>query len=144
MPTGYDLLEHSHEFRMHMLRRVAAGLIDALLIFIPVTFITFLFNIEPKELLVGVMTGFGWFIYSAIMESQSGTTIGKKVLGLIVVSIDGPMTMSKGIVRNVPKMFWYIFLPLDVFIGMTIESDPRRRWVDNLTDTSVVRKIENN
>lgn len=140
MPTGYDLLEHSHEFRVHMLRRLAAGLIDALLIFIPVTFIIFLFDVEPKELLVGVITGFGWFVYSAIMESRSGTTVGKKVLGLIVVSIDGPMTISKGIVRNVPKMFWYVFLIVDTFVGMGINSDPRQRWVDTISKTIVIKK----
>jgi len=140
MPTGYELLEHSHEFRAHILKRLAAGLIDALLIFIPVTLIIFLFDVEPKELLVGVITGFGWFIYSAIMESRSGTTVGKKVLGLIVVSIDGPMTISKGIVRNVPKMFWYVFLVVDIFVGMGISGDPRQRWVDTISKTIVIKK----
>ncbi len=105
MPTGYDLLEHSHEFRMHMLRRLAAGLIDATIVFVPVTVAIYLLDLEPKELLVGIISGFGWFAYSAISESLKGATLGKRMLGLFVASIDGPMTLSKGIVRNVPKMF---------------------------------------
>lgn len=140
MPTGYDLLEHNHEFRMHMLSRLAAGLIDVAVIFIPVILIAYLFDLEPKELLAGVLSGFGWFIYSVIVESMTGTTLGKKVLGLIVVSTDGPMTFSKGIVRNVPKMFWYVFLPVDFFVGLSRERDPRQRWVDGVSSTVVIKK----
>ncbi len=67
MPTGYDLLEHSHEFRMHMLRRLAAGLIDVALIFIPVMLFVYLIDLEPKEIFVGFFSGFFWFLYSTIM-----------------------------------------------------------------------------
>lgn len=140
MPTGYDLLEHSHEFRMHVLKRTAAALIDSSLIFIPVLIVVFALDIQPKELLVGVLSGFGWFIYSAISESFTGATLGKRLLGLIVVSIDSPMTFSKGVVRNVPKMFWYVFLPIDFLIGLLDVHDPRKRWVDGLAKTVVVKK----
>ncbi|MHC1679729.1 MAG: RDD family protein [Methanomassiliicoccales archaeon] len=140
MPTGYDLLEHSHEFRMHMLRRLAAGLIDAAVVFIPVIAVIYLLNLEPKEMLVGVLSGFGWFIYSAISETRTGSSIGKRVLGLVVVSLDGAMTFSKGIVRNVPKMFWYIFLPVDILVGLAINEDPRQRWVDKIAKTSIIKK----
>jgi len=140
MPTGYDLLEHSHGFRMHMLRRLAAGLIDAIIIFVPVTSIVFLFDLEPKEMLAGIVSGFGWFVYSAIAESMKGATLGKKVLGLFVASVDGPMTLSKGVVRNVPKMFWFIFLIIDVFVGFCNNTDPRQRWVDTISNTVVIKK----
>ncbi len=140
MPTGYDLIEHSHEFRIHLLKRLAAGLIDAIAVFLPVVLIIYLTGLEPKEMLVGVLSGFCWFIYSAISESRTGTSLGKRVLGLIVVSTDGPMTFSKGIVRNVPKMFWYVFLPLDVFVGLGMANDPRQRWVDNIAATVIIKK----
>ena len=141
MPTGYDLLEHNHDFRVHMLKRLAAGLIDAAVIFVPVLAIIYLIDLEPRELLAGVLSGFGWFIYSALAESKAGTTLGKKMLGLIVVSTDGPMTFSKGVIRNVPKMFWYLFLPLDLFVGLAVSKDPRQRWVDRVGRTTVIRKI---
>ena len=140
MATGYDLLEHSHEFRMHMLRRLAAGLIDAAIVFVPIAIIFFLINLEPKELLVGVLSGFGWFIYSAVVESVYSTTLGKKVLGFFVASIDGPMNFSKSIIRNTPKMFWFIFLPFDVLIGLCFMEDPRMRWVDRISGTVVIKK----
>ncbi len=142
MPTGYDLLEHSHEFRMHMLRRLAAGLIDVSLIFIPVGLLVFIFDVEPKELLVGVISGFGWFLYSTVAEWKKGATIGKTLVGHVVVSIEEPMTLSKAVVRNVPKMFWYVFLPIDFFIGLGFNIDPRQRWVDTISKTTVVKKIK--
>ena len=138
MPTGYDLLEHNHDYRVHILKRIAAGLIDAAVIFIPVVAVIYVIDLEPRELLTGVLSGFGWFIYSAIAESKTGTTLGKKILGLIVVSTDGPMTFSKGIIRNVPKMFWYLFLPIDFFVGLGMSKDPRQRWVDGVGRTTVV------
>jgi len=139
MPTGYDLIEHSHDFRMHLLKRLAAGLFDAAVVFIPVTLAIFLIDLEPKELLTGVVSGFGWFIYSAVMESRTGASLGKRLLGLAVASKDGPMTFSKGIVRNVPKMFWFIFLPLDLLVGLSREGDPRQRWVDSVAATTVIK-----
>ncbi len=139
MPTGYDLIEHSHDFRMHLLKRLAAGLFDAAVVFIPVTLAIFLIDLEPKELLTGVVSGFGWFIYSAVMESRTGASLGKRLLGLAVASKDGPMTFSKGIVRNVSKMFWYVFLPLDVFVGLSREGDPRQRWTDLISGTVVIQ-----
>lgn len=140
MPTGYDLLEHNHEFRMHMLKRLAASVVDSVLVFIPVTLLVFLLDLGPKELLTGVLSGFCWFVYAAIAESRTGTTVGKRAMKLVVVSKDGPMTFSKGIVRNVPKMFWYIFLPLDVLVGLSASGDPRQRWVDRVAETTVMKK----
>ncbi len=138
MPTGYDLIEHNHDFRVHLLKRLAASLIDVLIVFTPILLITYALGLESREILAGVLSGFAWFIYSAAMESRTGYTIGKKTMGLFVVSNDGPMTLSKGIVRNVPKMFWYIFLPLDLFVGMANDKDPRQRWVDGVAGTTVV------
>jgi uncharacterized RDD family membrane protein YckC len=125
---------------MHLLKRLVSGLIDALLIFIPVIIIIYILNLEPEELLTGVFSGFCWFIYSAISESITGTSLGKKAMGFIVVSINGPMTLCKGIVRNVPKMFWFIFLPIDIFVGLVIQEDPRQRWVDGIAKTIVIKK----
>jgi len=139
MPTGYDLIEHSHDFRVHLLKRLAAGLLDAAVVFIPVTLAIYLTGLEPKELLAGVISGFGWFLYSAVSESRTGTSLGKRMVGLAVASKDGPMTFSKGIVRNVPKMFWFIFLPLDMLVGLSREQDPRQRWTDGVAATTVIK-----
>ena len=139
MPAGYDLLEHSHDFRMHLLKRLAAALLDAAVVFVPITLAIYLIDLEPKEMLAGVVSGFGWFLYSAVMESMKGTSIGKRMLGLAVASKDEPMTLSKGVVRNVPKMFWFIFLPLDLLVGLSRNEDPRQRWTDSVAATTVIK-----
>lgn len=138
MPTGYDLIEHNHDFRVHLLKRLAAGLIDAVAVFIPVTAVIYIIGLEPMELLAGVLSGFIWFFYSTISESRTGSSLGKRTLKLVVVSMDGPMTFSKGLVRNVPKMFWYLFLPIDILVGLAVSKDPRQRWVDQVAGTTVV------
>lgn len=140
MPTGYDLIEHSHEFRMHILRRLAAALIDAAFVFVPVILVVYLLELEPNELLAGVLSGFAWFLYSAAFDGIRSATPGKKVMNLIVVSLDGPMTLSKAVVRNVPKMFWYVFIILDFFVGLGLSKDPRQRWVDTVSNTIVIKK----
>jgi len=139
MPTGYDLIGHSHDFRMHLLKRLAACMVDVAVVFVPVTVAIYLLDLEPKELLAGVISGFGWFLYSAVSESRTGTSLGKRMVGLAVASKDGPMTFSKGIVRNVPKMFWFIFLPLDMLVGLSREQDPRQRWTDGVAATTVIK-----
>jgi uncharacterized RDD family membrane protein YckC len=139
MPTGYDLIEHSHDFRMHLLKRLAAGLIDAAAVFIPVTVVIFLAGLEPREVLTGTLTGFGWFFYSVISEARTGSSLGKRMMGLTVASKDGPMTLSKAVIRNVPKMFWFIFLPVDVLVGLSRDQDPRQRWVDSVSSTTVIK-----
>jgi len=138
MPTGYDLIEHSHDFRVHLLKRLAAGLLDAAIVFIPATVLVYLIGLEPRELLTGTLSGFGWFFYSVISEARTGSSLGKRTLGMEVVSKDGPMTLSKAVVRNVPKVFWFIFLPLDVFVGLSRDADPRQRWVDSVAATTVI------
>ena len=140
MPTGYDLIGHSHDFRMHLLKRLAACMVDVAVVFVPVTVAIYLLDLEPKELLAGVLSGFVWFLYSAVAEARTGTTLGKRIVGLVVVSKDGPMTLSKGIVRNVPKMFWFIFLPVDFLIGLSRNGDPRQRWVDGVAGTTVMKE----
>jgi len=139
MPTGYDLLEHSHGFRMHMLRRLIGAFIDIVVIFIPVIIIIYILKIESKDIIAGIVSGFGWFFYSVLFEGYKGTTLGKRVTGHIVVSLNGPMTYTKAIIRNVPKIFWYLFLPVDFFVGLSISKDPRQRWTDGVANTSIIK-----
>jgi hypothetical protein len=50
------------------------------------------------------------------------------------------MTMRKGVVRSVPKFFWYVFLIIDVLIGLGIKGDPRQRWTDRIANTIVIKQ----
>ncbi len=138
MTTGYDLLQQSGDFRHHWLKRVAAGTIDAAIVSIPITFALADAKTAWSVILAGVFSGVGWFAYSAILEGWFGQTLGKKLLHLRVVSIGEKGRGYQAIVRNIPKIFWYVFLPFDVFAGLGMEGDPRQRWSDHAAKTTVV------
>lgn len=140
MPTGYDLLEHSSALRRHWLRRVAAAIIDALIIFIPIRVLLLFIDSPYQDIIAGVAAGIAWFLYSCLLEGTYGKTIGKSLLNLKVISVkeNENLSIHKTFIRSVPKIFWYIFLPLDVLIGLAIDGDPRQRWSDTIAGTSVI------
>lgn len=138
MPTGFALLESNSALRRHWLRRVAAMLIDMAIIFVPIRIALIFASFFDPNILAGISAGVVWFIYSGILEGYYGMTVGKRLLHLKVVSIDRKRTMKQGFVRNIPKLFWYIYLPLDALVGLAQEGDPRKRFSDTVSNTSVI------
>ncbi|MCX6653358.1 MAG: RDD family protein [Methanomassiliicoccales archaeon] len=138
MPTGYDLLQQSGDFRRHWLRRIVAGMIDATIVAVPISLALVNVSSATSVLLAGIFSGVGWFLYSAILEGWFGQTIGKKLLHLRVVSMGDKGRFHQAVVRSVPKVFWYAFLPFDIFAGLGMEGDPRQRWSDHVANTTVV------
>ncbi len=138
MPTGYELLEQSGDFRRHWLKRIAAGLIDGMIVAAPISLALNGVGSVEAALLAGVFSGVGLFVYSAILEGWFGQTIGKKLLHLRVVSLGDKGRFYQAIIRSVPKIFWYAFLPIDVFAGLATQGDPRQRWSDHAAKTTVV------
>ncbi|MGD1061269.1 MAG: RDD family protein [Methanomassiliicoccales archaeon] len=138
MPIGYELLEQSGDFRRHWLKRVAAGLIDGVIIAVPISLALGATNSVEAALLAGIFSGVGLFAYSAILEGWFGQTIGKRLLHLRVVSLGDRGKFYQATIRSVPKLFWYAFLPIDVFAGLATEGDPRQRWSDHAANTTVI------
>src|SRR5947208_16106517 len=85
----------------------------------------------------GIFGGIILFVYSTFLEAIFRTTLGKFIVGLEVRSVRGPMTFSKSVVRNIPKLFWFDFRLLDTLAGLVVDGDPRQRWFDNLVRTTV-------
>ena len=73
--------------------------------------------------------------YSAILEGFSGQTLGKRVIGLMAIKIDGKkIGYEHATVRNLGK----IFLPFDVVFGYEL-NDPRFiRYFDKFAGTTVI------
>lgn len=138
MPTGFDLLEHSSTLRRHWLRRLAATLVDVAIIFIPMRLLIFFVNAPYQDLVSGLLSGAMWFVYSGALEGAFGRTLGKWFFNLRVVSLSEKRSMHQFLTRNVPKFFWYIFLPFDVIVGLVMDGDPRQRWSDTVANTNVV------
>ena len=137
MVTGFDILGHDQTLRKHWILRMLAIFIDMLIVFFAVG-IVLLFLDMNTALVAGITASIVLFIYSGIMEMAMGATIGKRILGLKVVSTDGGKNMTGAFLRNFSKVFWFIFLPIDTLIGLAGRGDPRQRFFDRIVKTTVI------
>jgi uncharacterized RDD family membrane protein YckC len=136
MVTGFDYLSQDKALQEHWVRRFAAIVIDALIIYVP---ISLLFRVLGTPLLFPwFFTGGLFFLYCALFDATIGGTVGKMLLKLKTVSLTGKIDFAQAIMRNVSKVF-AIFLLLDWVIGMAVDTkDPRQKWTDQLAKTSVM------
>jgi uncharacterized RDD family membrane protein YckC len=132
------MLESSSAVRRHWVRRFAAGLVDVVIIFLPLWVGLHFLNVGDKTIIAGVGAGIAWFVYALVLEGLFGRTVGKLLVHLKVVSMKEQRTFRQTFIRSIPKLFWYIFLPFDVIMGLATEGDPRKRWTDGLARTMVI------
>ncbi|MFZ8907785.1 MAG: RDD family protein [Nitrosopumilaceae archaeon] len=81
-----------------------------------------------------------FFVYWIISEYKGGQSIGKKILHLKVVNIDGKSPQLLGIIiSSFGKAF---LLPIDMILGLIFTNQKRQRIFNKLGDTVVI-KIKN-
>jgi uncharacterized RDD family membrane protein YckC len=79
------------------------------------------------------------FLYFMILDSYWGATIGKRVMGLQVQTINGGrIPLDKSFIRNISKIFW-LFLLLDWIIGIASPGDKRQKFLDRTAGVVVVQ-----
>ena len=84
-----------------------------------------------------IPTSILFFVYWTILEYKTGQTIGKKILNLKVVNIDGKKPDLKGImISSFGKSF---LLPIDVILGWFLTNAKRQRVFNKLGDTLIVK-----
>lgn len=84
-----------------------------------------------------IPTSILFFVYWVVLEYKTGQTIGKKILNLKVVGIDGSKAELKGIlIGGVGKSF---LLPIDVILGWILTNEKRQRIFNKLADTVVIK-----
>lgn len=127
--------------------RFAARLIDNLIVALPL-------SILLNFVLVPNMEGFGGIsvsyaivfaavlLYFVLMESRTGATLGKKILGLKVVAPNGAPTVPllASLKRNVylavsiiPCLGWLAGFALMIYMAATLDKDPNKQgWHDKL------------
>ena len=142
----------------HWLYRLIAYIIDSLIIGIPI-YLIYYFAIEPliwpryavwnytyswapwyaSWFLFPLIFGLIEVLYFAFMESSSGSSIGKKLIGFRAQMTDGSKTnFGKAFMRNISKIFWPILL-LDWLLGVvTPGQDRRQKYFDRMAGTTVV------
>jgi uncharacterized RDD family membrane protein YckC len=149
MVKAIDIITSNSHIQGHWLRRIIAAIIDVFILAIVITIVVIVLDIMGVfggGVILG--TGFLTFVllslvqlfYFAFLEATSGSTIGKRLMSLRVVSVSGPMDITKGIIRNISKIVPYFFVILgDFILGFIMDGDPRQRFTDRLANTTVVR-----
>ena len=139
MPSAIDLIGHNPALQEHWIRRFFAALIDAivvaviyLLFALPLGFVSLAWYVAP------FLYGIVWLLYSMLLETVLGATIGKRLLSLRVVAIDGNLDIMHCLVRNISKIYWLLFL-VDLIVGGVTQGDPRQRLFDRIARTTVTR-----
>ena len=134
----------------HWLLRLIALIIDSIIIGIIAGIIYFFVIISliasggfwffwGPFLLLGLLLGVLELLYFMFMDASYGATLGKRVLGLQVQTINGgKITFGQAFIRNISKIHGLLLL-LDWIIGVaTAGHDNRQKYTDRLAGTTVV------
>jgi len=77
------------------------------------------------------------FLYWMLMEGSSGQSLGKMLMRIKVVHVDGtPVNMGNAAVESVGKAF---LLPLDCIVGWILYPRSRQRLFNHISRTVVVK-----
>jgi uncharacterized RDD family membrane protein YckC/DNA-binding transcriptional ArsR family regulator len=122
-------------------KRVFAYLIDFALVFaifwvLPTVF-SFLTTKSVLDVSVILFFVVLFWIYLTLLEGFAGQSLGKRLIGLMVVRVDGKrLFYDHAAVRNFSKGF-FLLLPFDLLIGLRLK-DPRFiRYFDKFAGTTV-------
>jgi uncharacterized RDD family membrane protein YckC len=98
----------------------------------------FFFFFGGYFILLGIL-GLLSILYFIILDATWGATIGKRVLGLQVQTVEGgKVTIGKSFIRNISKIF-ALFLLLDWLIGIATVGNKQQKYTDRMAGTKVVQ-----
>ncbi|MDG6220099.1 MAG: RDD family protein [Candidatus Thermoplasmatota archaeon] len=137
MTTGLELMDKNKGLQNHWLLRLAAYLVDFVIIYTPFWVVFAFFGFNNWGGMATLIAGAVMVLYSTTMESSTGETIGKRFVSLKTVSFAGPLDNQKTMVRNLSKIFPLLLL-IDSLIGLASPGDPRQRYTDRVAGTGVV------
>jgi uncharacterized RDD family membrane protein YckC len=138
------------EAQSYWVRRLVAFVIDAAIVFIAVGVIVVVAAVPFlvlsgtalfTSILGGVFTflaGVILVLYFVAFEVLAGASVGKRVMGLkVVTSRGGVPNTVEALIRNVSKLYWLLLL-LDIIIGLAVSKGYTQKYTDKLMNTSVV------
>jgi len=139
MTTGIDQIMQSPTAQEFWLRRLIAVIIDYAIVFFPIYAIGAVAWAAPIWAFApSLVAGALMVLMSALFEAELGYTIGKRIMGLEVVSLDmRPYDMERALVRNISKVH-PAFLVIDLLLGLLMEKRPNMRFLDTSTQCEVV------
>jgi uncharacterized RDD family membrane protein YckC len=136
---------------MHWIYRVIALIIDAIIIAIPTAIIGFIISLAMvvnintlwyfawgSWIINGLIEGVLLLLYFVLLELMWGATIGKRILGLQVQTVEGQrVTAVKSLIRNISKVLGPLIL-LDWLVGILTDGDKRQKFSDRIAGTTVI------
>ncbi|MDO9537204.1 MAG: RDD family protein [Thermoplasmata archaeon] len=141
MVTGFDIWGHDAGLRRHWKGRIIAFIIDAAIAFIPTSLALYMLDVTDI-FTVGLVNTVIFYLSSSVVESFTGASLGKRLLGFRVYPVKGESIAGKACVRNITRAFWFILPPLDFAIGLAMRGDPRQKLLDRVAGTKVVHLEE--
>jgi uncharacterized RDD family membrane protein YckC len=124
---------------------IILGIVAAILffvIFIPLVFVgalgTFYANwgtIFLWPIIIGILM----VLYFLVLDVAWGGTLGKRVLGLRVQTVNGGrINYGQSFIRNISKIYWLLLL-LDWIVGIATQGDKRQKYSDRMAGVVVVQ-----
>lgn len=141
MPDAFDQIQHDQALQDYWMKRIFASIIDVILVLTPVYILMGLLLFMGNNLWFngGIVSGFVWFVYSVFFEIGAGATIGKMLLGMKVISVDGKkLEPDQLITRNITKLFALLIVVDLILAFFTETTDPRQRYMDRVAKTALV------
>jgi uncharacterized RDD family membrane protein YckC len=146
--SGIDSLMKDSKAQGYWVRRLAALIVDYVIIAVVLGVI---FAVAAASFFFGgygamtfffggftIVVGVLLILYFPLTESMWGASLGKRLLGLKVVSKSGTNpTFVEAFVRNISKIYWLLLL-LDVIVGLATSKGYQQKYSDHMMGTSVV------
>jgi uncharacterized RDD family membrane protein YckC/ribosomal protein S27AE len=138
LPTGLDIIGRNSALQEHWIRRVIAVIVDAIIVWLVAIVVAIPLALTLDIFRFPLLFGVLFVVYSAVLETGLGATLGKKLLSLQVVGVGAPLDLAKGFIRNLSKIH-ILLLVIDWLVGLATQGDPRQRYLDRLSATTVTR-----
>lgn len=144
MPSKIVLAKWSDRFFAWLIDFIIVSSISTAIIFGSFGSIDYKFegNSFWMENIQYIPTSVLFFVYWTVLEYKTGQTIGKKIMNLKIINVDGKEPNLKGIIiSSFGKAF---LLPIDVIFGWFLTNEKRQRIFNRLGDTLIVKIKEVN
>ncbi|OGG17029.1 hypothetical protein A3D77_03650 [Candidatus Gottesmanbacteria bacterium RIFCSPHIGHO2_02_FULL_39_11] len=123
-----------------VLIRAEANLIDQLIVVVPLILIYYLLGHTIEEKSLAITGGLLLILYCSVTERLYGQTVGKKILGIKVMMVDGrPCTITGALIRNFGRILDVILGSYILGIICIILTKRKQRIGDLLAHTVVVK-----
>jgi uncharacterized RDD family membrane protein YckC len=156
--SGIDALTKERSVQSYWFERLIAFVIDAVVVFVAVGIIAALLilpsfigslvsggNLNFAAVLgtsvYSLINSVALVLYFALAESLYGATLGKSVMGLKVVTLEGRVpSLEQALIRDFSKINWVLLL-LDVVFGLATDKEYRQKFSDRYARTLVQKRV---